>query len=262
MCYVCGYMGFCAAVCGSWAEVKIHIDKLRATAAELEIPLVGPLGHLDTYLSGVYYQGIGKLDEALKIFQDDKFDLPLDSEPPLASHSIQQVERDISLLAALNTLWILQEESRRDLRTNTTLIAKLQRFCENHANPDIQTAFNLVVATVETNPTTELYKVKNYLRLALDGAQKAANTQFICITINVMCGKFFTGVVGDQAEKSAQAASMQARRVGNALWLSVADQMLARSYEVNGKISEAHAVMSQAQRYAQELQIAQDVLDL
>jgi hypothetical protein len=257
-----GYIAFCAAASGSWADVKNNIDKLKATANELEMPLVGPLGFLVTYLSGVYYQGIGNLDAALKIFQDKKFDLPPESDPPLASRSIEQVERDISLLAALNTLWILQDGRLKDPITNTALIARLERFCEKHLNRDIQTAFNLIVATIETNPTTPLFKIKNYLKAALEGSQATANTQFLCITLNVMCSKFFSNVVGAQAEKSAMAASVQARRSGNALWKSVADQMLAKCYEVNGKKSEAHAAMSQAQRYTQDLRVAQDVADL
>lgn len=258
-CYANGYMAFCAAASGAWADVKKCIDELRSIASELEVPLVGPLGYLCTYLLGVYHQGIGDLDTALEIFQNKMFELPSPTQPALASRSVQQVERDISLLAALNALWILQDHARKDLDRNVALITMLQPFCESHLNQDIQTAFNLIVATVETNPAAPLYEIKSHLKKALSGAQKTANTQFLCITLNVMCSKFFSNVVGDQAEKSALAASVQAKRNGNPLWKSVADGMLAQCYEVNGKKLEAQAANSQAQIFTQELRMAQEI---
>jgi hypothetical protein len=261
-CSINSYIAFCAAASGSWAEVRSCIDKLRSMAEELELPLSEPLDHLVLYISGIYYQGVGDLDAALQIFQNGKFYLPPDPQTNHPPRSVDQVNQDFSLLAGLNSIWILQESRRKDLLANTAMIAKLAPYCEHHVNRDIRTAFNLIVATVETDPATPGYKVKSDLRLALEGAQATANTQFLCITLNIMCGKFFFNVVGSQAEKSAQAASVQARRSGNPLWKSVADRMLAECYEVNGKRSEAQAAMSQAQRHTQELRIAQEVPDL
>jgi len=84
----------------------------------------------------------------------------------------------------------------------------------------------------------------------LSGARTTANTQFLCITLNVMCNRFFSNVVGAQAEKSAMAASVQAMRSGNILWRSVAEGMLAQCYEVQGKHTEAQATLEQAQSFA------------
>lgn len=254
-----GCIAFHAAASGSWADVKTNIDNLKATAKELDLSLTGPLELLITYFAGVFYQGIGDLDAALENFRDKRFNLPPESDPAMTSRSVDQVERDISLLAALNTLWILQDGARKNLTTNTALIARLQPFCANHLNREIQTAYNLIVATVETDPPTPLYKVKNYLKRALDGAQATANNQFLCITLNVMCSKFFSNVVGLQAEKSATAADHQAKKSGNPLWKSVAAQMLSRSLEVNGKKSDSYAAMNQARTYTSELQAAQGV---
>jgi hypothetical protein len=244
-------MAFCAAAITDWPAVKSYIDKARATAKNLEVSLAGPLGFLLMYLTGVYHQGIGNLDVALQIFQDKRFELLLEANRAHTTSSAEQVERDIALLAALNTLWILQDSRRKDLTSNTNLIARLEPLCKNHPNQDIETAFNLVVATVETYPTAPLFKVKNCLRAALNGAQATANTQFLSITLNVMCSRFFSNVVGAQAEKSAQAASVQAQKSGNVLWRSVADGMLAQCYEVNGKTSDAKSTMDQAMRLAQ-----------
>jgi hypothetical protein len=242
-------MAFCAAAVADWAGMETYLAKLHATAKTHDVPLAGTLEFLALYLEGVYRQGIGDLDAALNIFQDTKFDLSHFKTPNLSL--VSQVMRDISLLAALNTLWILQHADRQDPNVNTALIAKIEEVCGHHPSKDIQTAFNLVVATVNVNPPAPLFKIKNYLRAALSGAQTTANTQFLCITLNVMCSKFFANVVGDQAEKSAMAASVQAKKSGNTLWRSVADGMLAQCYEVNGKKEEASKTFEQARRLAQ-----------
>ena len=242
-------MAFCAAALADWAGMKTSLGKLRAAARDHNVALIGALDFLSFYLGGVYHQGAGDLDAALHIFRDPKFDLAhfQDSKPSSAG----QFMRDISLLAALNTLWILQHAGRRDHDINTELVAKLESVCEHHPNKDIQTAFNLVLATVNVNPPAPLYKIKSYLGAALSGAQATANTQFLCITLNVMCSKFFANVVGDQAEKSALAASFQAKKSGNTLWRSVAEGMLAHCYDVNGKKEEAARIFEQALRMAQ-----------
>lgn len=251
MCYINCYMAFCAAAVTDWATTKIHIDRVETTAKELDVPLVGPLGSVLVYLTGVYHQGTGNLDMALEIFQDKKFGLPAETGRVNTSTSAEQVERDIALLAALSSLWIQQDSQRKDPTHNTALITRLQPLCKNHHNKDIETAFNLVMATVDTHPAAPLFQVKNCLRAALSGAQTTANTQFLCITLSVMCNRFFSNVVGAQAEKSAQAASVQAQKSGNILWRSVADGMLAQCYEVNGKAADASYTMDQAFKLAQ-----------
>ncbi|KAL5319804.1 hypothetical protein ACEPPN_012862 [Leptodophora sp. 'Broadleaf-Isolate-01'] len=250
LCYFRVYMAFCSAGLGDWPETKRYIDDLRATARSFNILPTGALEFLAMYLTGVYHQGMGDLDLALNIFQEAKFALP--AAKSSITTSADQLHRDISLLAALNTLWILQDSARQDSSMNTTLIEKLRPFCETHPSRDIQTAFNLVVATVPTNPPAQMYVIKNYLRAALGGASATANTQFLCITLNVMCSRFFSNVVGDQAEKSAMAASTQATNSGNILWRSVADGMLAQCYEVQGKKELAQETLQQAQYFAQK----------
>lgn len=243
-CYFQIYMAFCSAGLTDWPKVKECIDKIHQIAANFEIDLKGPLECLTLYLTGAYHQGTGNFDTALQIFRNERFDIPASKSTPTSY--AEQVERDIALLAALNTLWILQDKPRQDPAMNVALIDRLGPLCVHHPNKDIETAFNLIAATVTTNPPTELYKIKAYLRASLNRAQMTGNTQFLCITLSVMCSRFFSGVVGDQAEKSAKAASVQAMKSGNVLWMSVADGMLAQCYEVQGKKVEAQATLEQA----------------
>src|SRR6187402_2395877 len=151
-------MAFCFAWVGDWSEVKRCVEDLNSTARSFEISLEGPLECLTLYLTGVYHQGVGELDAALQIFQGKMFNLS-DTKSSNTS-SAAQVERDLALLAALNTVWILQDGPRQDLNKNAAMIDRLRPFCENHPNKDIETAFNLIVASVTTSPPAPLFKVK------------------------------------------------------------------------------------------------------
>lgn len=249
-CYFQIYMAFFAAGLTDWGKVKHCIDKIHSTARDFEIDLKGTLECLTFYLTGAYHQGTGDFDTALGIFAHERFRLPA-SKSNTVSYA-EQVERDIAILAALNTLWILQDKPRQNPTRNLALVESLEQMCVLHPNKDIETAFNLIAATVHTNPPMELYRVKAYLRSALNRAQATGNTQFLCITLNVMCSRFFSNVVGDQAEKSAKAASVQALKSGNLLWMSVADGMLAQCYDVQGKKMEAQITLEQAYSSAEK----------
>ena len=67
-----------------------------------------------------------------------------------------------------------------------------------------------------------------------------------------MCGCFYATNVGEQAEKSALAAQMQAKRSGNKLWGSVTDGLLAKCYEGQGKMAEADGAFREGVRLAEE----------
>jgi hypothetical protein len=70
-----------------------------------------------------------------------------------------------------------------------------------------------------------------------------------------MTDKFFRGVVGDQAEKSARASSAMARKSGSMLWTSVCDEMLAESLAIQGKRVEAERAKEDALRVAEKLPV-------
>ena len=59
-------------------------------------------------------------------------------------------------------------------------------------------------------------------------------------------------MVGEQALKSALAAARQAQRSGNLLWKSVADGMLAQSYEVQGQREVAKREWDKATKEASD----------
>lgn len=68
-----------------------------------------------------------------------------------------------------------------------------------------------------------------------------------------MSWKFFRGVVGDQAEKSARASQNLARKGMDRLWASVAAGVLGDTLEVMGRVAEAEEVRREGREIAKSL---------
>ena len=69
-----------------------------------------------------------------------------------------------------------------------------------------------------------------------------------------MSAKFFKGVVGGQAEKSARASLSLAMKGGDRLWWSVADGVLGDTLEVQGKGGEAEGARKEGREIARGLE--------
>ena len=75
----------------------------------------------------------------------------------------------------------------------------------------------------------------------------------MCVVLNIMSWKFFSGVVGEQAEKSARAGQALAKKSADTLWTCVAAGILAETLEAAGRIEEAAQARSEGELYAEEL---------
>jgi len=243
-------MAFCAATTTDWAVVKATISRLRSTANKFEISLSRSLGMLILYLEGVYEQGTGNLESALRIYRSEIFSLSKIKGSNVSSE--EQIEHEIAILASLNTFLVLQDRQHLDLKHNHALITELEPFCLKHPNRDIQTAWSILRAGVSTNPPTPIHVIKNHLSTALHGSKMAANQQLVTMVLSLTCIRFFENVVGEQAAQSAKAARVQAKKGRNKLWESVTEGLLARDYEVQGKPTEAQNASQEARRLAHE----------
>ncbi|RDA83318.1 hypothetical protein CP532_6546 [Ophiocordyceps camponoti-leonardi (nom. inval.)] len=227
-----------------WEMVKQIMIKLGTLVTATTQPAVQLLS---IYLTGVYHQGIGDLQGAMQIFLDGRFALPQKSAPGVkAGHG------EMALLAGLNRLWIMQHPSCRDDRATQELVEQLQPHCTNHWNVEICVAWHNAVAALETDPPQQLNQQKQHLQLAMAGSKSNGNVLGSTVTLCIMRSRFFENVIGEQALKSARAASMQAQRSGNILWQSVADGMLAQSYEVQGQREESRREWEKATKEARE----------
>lgn len=198
------------------------------------------------YLTGVFYQGTADLASALVIWTDKRFELD-GSKPPKS-----RVQYELSILAALNRLWMMQEPSHESDVKTAEIMELLRPLCENDPDQEIRTAYNLVLASCRLNPPLSINQIKSHIQHALGGAQQTSNTQCLSIALNTMRCRLFENVVGEQALKSARAGSAQAKKSGNILWMSVADGMLAQSYEMQGDLENARETRALGVQLANE----------
>lgn len=246
--------GLHLATISRWPAVWTCVEELDSL---VKSSLKGVVGLYSCYLSGVYHQGTGNLAAAKKIYEGALLSLEqnLDDNGDiqgLASMKQGHAELEVRVLSAFNRIWIMQHPEHRDDRLTTELIELLRPLCTDHPNIEIRTAFNLILAATTTNPPIGMTAAKNHLAIALNGARALGDVHTLSIALNLMQAKLFQNIVGDQALKSAKAGASQARRAGNRLWMSVAEGLLAQSYEVQGQMDEARQSWDSAANYAKD----------
>lgn len=241
------YLIFALCARTEWPAARVRLSNVKETLSNLSTTAAEPLILLSQYLSGVIHQGTGDLPSALSIFQSPSFALPSSPTPTPRS----QVLLDLSILAALNTILILRPPTHPQHSLLAPLLTSLSPLCLSNPSKSLQSAYYLILAT--THPCG-IVRTKQYLQSALQAAKQTANTQLTCITLNFMSWKFFKGVVGEQAEKSARASLSLARKGGDRLWWSVADGVLGDTLEVQGKGAEAEGVRREGREIAAGLE--------
>jgi hypothetical protein len=235
-------IGFYSATQSQWGKVDECLGNLGnvPTAGLNEIITIFTL-----YLSGARMQGRGSLDGAMARFIDRRLQIS-DEE----TGAIRSTQLDLSILTALNRIWIMQHPDYRDNRATLELIEKLRPLCVDHQDPEIKAAFYLALASVQVTPPISINQVKNHLQISLNLSKAVGNQHLLAISLSLMRHRLFENVVGDQATKSAKAASVRAQKAGNLLWISVAEGMMAQSHEVQGQMQEAEATRRSAIWYA------------
>jgi hypothetical protein len=217
------------------------LKELRQAVQEIGSGITKPIECLMEYAAGTIAQATGDLVSAFNIFQS-----PLLSLSSSASKTTRNDPcRDTSILAALNTVLLIRDPAHPSHSHLPTVMATLEHFCSTSPNKYIQAAYFLVCATVQTESTIQ---TKQYLQQALQSATAISNSQITCMTLTFMSWKYFRGVVGEQAEKSARAGRAMAKRANDRLWASVTDEMLADTLERQGKADEAQGVREEGQR--------------
>ncbi|KAK0735627.1 cohesin loading factor-domain-containing protein [Apiosordaria backusii] len=245
-CYTHILIGLQAATVSDWAKVKQCLDSIRqqshpsSTGSSLEI--------LTLYLEGVLWQGSANMQRALEIWKDARFEV----DPSGAYKNNSRLETELSILAALSRLWIMQEPSNADNAETAELVDLLRPICEDNPDLEIRTAWNLVLASSTFEPAMSLNQAKRHIQGSLSGAQELNNTHFLSMALNIMRCKLFENVVGEQALKSAKAGSTQAKKSGNLLWMSAAEGMLAQSFEIEGQVGLARRAREEGVRLANE----------
>ncbi|KAJ5139265.1 uncharacterized protein N7515_004113 [Penicillium bovifimosum] len=224
-----------------WDLASQTLNDLRQVFQELGSGLPETIECLIEYAAGTIAQATGDLNTALNIFQSPLLLL----DPSTSRTSRNDPCRDTRILAGLNTVLILRDPTHPSHSILNGVLSTLEPFCQASPNKYIQAAYFLVCATVHSESTIQ---TKQYLQQALQSATAISNSQITCMTLTFMSWKYFRGVVGEQAEKSARAGRAMAKRANDRLWASVTDDMLAETLERQGKGEEAQSVREEGQR--------------
>ncbi len=233
-CYMRLHLAFALCARTSWPAAKEQQSAIQAFVRSMPASSVPEaLLLLSTYLEAVIYQGTGELDHAINLYQSDILSIHSYRKTPHPSH----LHLDITLLSSLNTLLIIRTPKHPQHNQLPSLLALLEHLCLRNPNRQIQSAYHLLTATTPSSST--ILVTKQALQSALQTATQSDNKQLMCMVLNFMSWKFFRGVVGEQAEKSARASQALAHKCMDALWMSVAAGTLGNTLEAAGRIEEA-----------------------
>ncbi|KAL4918024.1 cohesin loading factor-domain-containing protein [Aspergillus aurantiobrunneus] len=233
--------------CGrtDWDLANKTLKELQQETQTMGENLPDTIQCLMQYATGTIAQATGDLEAALVAFQS-----PLFSLSGFNKTARNDPHRDIAILAVINTVLILGDPAHPSHSHLPHLLSTLESFCRASPNKYIQAAYYLLCATVHTESTIQ---TKQNLQQALQSATAIGNSQITCITLTFMSWKYFRGVVGEQAEKSARASRAMAGKASDRLWVSVTDEMLAETLERQGKGEEANGVRDEGNRIMMNL---------
>lgn len=240
-CFAQVLLGLQAATVYDWERLRLNIQEISNADP--------PPGFLDVpvlYLKGVFEQGTGNFRQALEIWEDERFFVHRGQ----ATQRVGHAHAELAILASLNRLWILQHPSYQDHAQTIALVEVLKEDIQRVSDVELRTACSLVLASIQTGPPGGIQEQKRYLQQALNGGKLTGNQQCLSIALNIMRWYLFEDVIGEQALKSAKAGLAQAKKSGNLLWMSVAEGMLAKSYEMQGSMAEAQESMVNGTRLA------------
>jgi hypothetical protein len=241
-CYLHILTGLQAATLLDWTKVKRILQ-----IVEVAQPPQGYIQILHLYLKGAFLQGVAKTDEALRIFESPQFDLGAFDNAKRGD-----VESKVAILAAFNRLWIWEHDQYREEKKKVQLMDQLRPICTDHPDPEIRATYHLILGAAQINPPFSINQLKQHISRGAHLLKDTQNKQLIAISLSIMRAQLFAGVVGVQATKSARAAVAQSTASGNKLWQSVAQGMLAETFETDGKVAEARAARGDGIRLANE----------
>lgn len=230
-CYMRLYLAYTLCARTSWSAAKEQQAKIEASIESM-INSPEPLLLLAVYLEAVIYQGTGNLTAALSLYQSSILSLPA----PPENRPQSQLSLDISILSTLNMILIIRSPSHPQNHLVPLLVSKLKLLCLQNKNSQICSAYYLVAATTSSDT---ILLTKQSLQSALQTSKQNDNRHLMCMVLNFMSWKFFRGVVGEQAERSARASQNLAQQCMSGLWMSVSAGLLSDTLEVAGRNEEA-----------------------
>ncbi|KIW56670.1 hypothetical protein PV05_05310 [Exophiala xenobiotica] len=231
---------------GSWQKASSMVSAIHRISEDVGNNFPLSMKSALLYLEGVILQGTGNTAQALEIYQSPMLSLEQKhsspSTRPKADHQIStsyhadsDITRNMCILAAMNTAFILQDPQHAQHNRQAYLVNNLSTAVQSCGNKYIQAHYSLLVSVLSTTTLT----AKQYLRSAMEAAKAIGSTQTTALALVYMQEKLFRGTVDEQAIKCARAASHQVRRWGDPMWMHVAAGLEAEALEINGLLGDA-----------------------
>ena len=226
---------------GQWQTANEYLGEASTLSEKLGDAFPVNMRYALLYLRGVILQGTGNLKTALQVYQSPLFAFePQQSSANSASKASNQIissyfadsdiSRNFSILAAMNSAFIIQTPGHPQQHRLSSLIESLGPGVQNCGNKYIQAQYSLLVSVLSGTTIT----VKQYLKSAMEAGKIIGSAQTTSLALIYMQEKLFKGVVGEQALKCARAASAQTKRWGESMWMHVAAGLEAQALDING----------------------------
>ncbi|KAI5302036.1 hypothetical protein KEM56_001107, partial [Ascosphaera pollenicola] len=214
-----------------------HMKSLNGIAEQLGDGLDIVTKSMILYVKGVIHQSTGDLDSAITAYQNPIFDL----EPFKSKGTQICIQRDIAILAALNTVLLHYEPQSPSL--SIEILQRVEPYCQNNPNQRVKAAYHIISATIRGESSVQ---TKQDLSFAVNIAKATSNIQVTYLAVTFLAWKYFSGVISEQAEKNTMLAHATAKLADNKLWRSITEELLADSLERHGKPREAVAAKRRA----------------
>ena len=228
------------AWCGrsDWLTTGKVIKDIREEFAQRGSEIDESTARILLYLEGMCRQGLGELQAALELYESPALIFEADSK-------VTGAEKDIRVLATLNSILIWRTRSTEGSTKADSLLSAVESHCLKHSNRSMAAACHMLKATSQASNGV-IIKTKQYLQAVVQASQAAMNQQLLYIAMNSLTNLYFRNIVGDQAEKSARVGRSLARKAQDKLWTAVADDMYGETLERSGKAIEAAAARREA----------------
>lgn len=234
-------LSFLMASKGGWEATWKHLLQITAISEELKDDFPINMRVCLTYLKGSTLQGLGKLSAAMEIYQSPDLQFKTQQSSPSMrtkpsrhqsrpSHTESDISRCFTLLAAMNSAFIMQDPNHPQNGQVPSLIHGLQPAVEGCGNKAIQAYYELVISAL----VHKSIQVKHHLKASLDAGKEIGSLQITTLALICMQDRAFKGQVEERAVKCARAAGSQAKSWKEPMWTHVALGYEADSLEING----------------------------
>lgn len=209
------------------------------------------------YLRGILAQGIGELNTAFPMFESvvddicpsDKYSSGAQSQSHI--RNVTNLKRELYILSNMNLLQIIRNPNHPNHAQFDELLAQISPHCTQSSNRGITAAYHIINAAAPAS--SKILATKQSLSWGNQHAQAVNNDKLICISLNIMCWKFCSGILADQTETFFRKCLLKATLCDDRLWISVSAGMMNGWLEAAGQLEEAARVREEGMQYARDL---------